>query len=121
MLRGGILWRQTGGAPDVVIRASAGSDVGSVLTAVMSGTGLTVTGWTWKRDGSPIAGASGSTSTIGAYTLTEADQGHRISIDVSVQQSASAAIGVAAAVTLSAALTVAGTAIYVNGTPLYIN
>lgn len=51
--------------------------VGNTLTAVLA-TGWTATGYQWKRDGTPISGATSTT-----YTLVTADAGHLITLTVS--------------------------------------
>ena len=68
---------------DVTIDASAGTDVGSELTANVIKTPLIDEGqfiYTWLRNGEPIPGADGDT-----YTIAAGDRGKTISVKVTAE------------------------------------
>lgn len=68
---------------DVTIDASAGTDVGSELTANVTKTPLIDEGqfiYTWLRNGEPIPGADGDT-----YTIEPEDRGKTISVKVTAE------------------------------------
>jgi hypothetical protein len=102
-------WRRRlstgGGAPSAPVNTAAPSITGSpVVSATLTGsigswTGAVSYAWAWQRNGSDIAGASGTGTTVTGYTVQLADVGQALRLRVTATNAGGSTAAFSSAVT----------------------